>query len=118
MILYISSLTVSLKFKPFENKFMNFLTITNELAYITVLTFFLVLAVMGDSLTAKQRYDRFGYPMMGLVAITMAINMIVCIIQVICVLKESLSKKKVAKEETAGSDIKKSSNGKMNLNES
>lgn len=43
ILLFATSLYISVKYKPFESKFMNFLTIVNETAYLIVLIVFLVL---------------------------------------------------------------------------
>lgn len=101
ILLFSSSLYISLKYKPFENKFMNFLTVVNEMSYILVLCFFLVLNLINKSLSPRDRYYKFGYPMILLVAITMLINMVVCLVQAISgfidLMKECKNKRKAKK---------------------
>lgn len=71
---------------------MNLLTIVNEGSYILILFFYLGLLFKKD-MAAKKKHKYFGYPLCLLVAITIFINIGVCIISVCRSLSEKCKKK-------------------------
>lgn len=76
------------KFKPFSNKLMTFLTLVNELSYIVLLTFFLGLDIGGKSIDEETKYYKIGYPMIIFMALTILINIVVCLIETFLAIRE------------------------------
>ena len=53
LAMFATSLFITFKYRPFENKFMNFLTVINETAYVLILSFFLVLLLLGAKISPE-----------------------------------------------------------------
>jgi hypothetical protein len=95
LLMFSFTFYLAVKYRPFENKTMNFLTIVNEGSYILILIFYLGLYFFKeDSMTPKFRYVYFGYSLCLLVAVTILINIGVCIIEIVKGIKSACSKKK------------------------
>ena len=91
---------LTFKYRPFENKLMNFLTIVNEASYIIILFLYLGLyAVPSSSMTPKSKYVYFGWTLCLLVAVTILINIGVCVMEMVKAAKGMCKKKKKTSEE-------------------
>lgn len=76
------------KYRPFENKLMTFLTLVNEVCYIVLLMFFLGLVLGKESIDEETKYYKIGYPMIIFMALTILINLVVCLIETFLAIKE------------------------------
>ena len=82
IVLFSSTFYITVKFKPYDKKLMNVMTIVNEGSYILIMMFYFGLMLAGPDMEAKFRYQYFGLPLCFLVAITILINVIICIVSV------------------------------------
>lgn len=81
---------VTLKYKPFKNKTMNFLASINLIAYFVSRVILYILYLEEDREISFKFYY-FGYPLITIMTATLIINSIVCLNQTFYLVKPTLS---------------------------
>lgn len=86
-----ANIVFSLVFKPFLTKSMNKLATFNQIAYFAILLIMMILYLSSDSTSVRAKFYNIGYPIIGIISVTLLTNAIVCLIQAFYVMKLTLS---------------------------
>ena len=100
MILFqIVTIPVLIYFKPYENKGENFLAIYNSILYFFGILVFLLLAILKNVLSEKQKYLFLGFPLIGILMLIIIANIgygiVDSILSIIKLCKKVLRQKKI-----------------------
>jgi hypothetical protein len=94
ILFYSGTFFVAAKYKPFEKKSVQFLTLVNEGGYILVLMLYVTIHLLGDNIEPKDKHQMFGYPLIGLTIALLLTNIGVGLYESYCEIKEFCSKDK------------------------
>lgn len=94
LLVYSYSVYLNLKYKPFKNKSVMFLTMVNELGYLSLIFMFLLINFIVKDLTERSRHKYLGYPLICLTLTIVSLNLGIGIYESYNWLKELCQKKK------------------------
>ena len=127
LFFYLISLGIQIVKQPFESKIMNFLSVINQSVYVIILVIGLILKLAGDKITLKQSEDYFGYFMIVISTVIVAVNIIMGLIDTLFTLrdiwrrycsKEGKTKKDKLLGKKKGKEATRASRGRSQSNES
>lgn len=93
IFLFVSSTVLLFKHKPFKSKSILVAAMLNELTYSIILVIFLIFHFVQSSMSFMQKYNSFGYILIGILVISILINVAIGFVEAYLRLKERCSKK-------------------------